>query len=113
MHDEELSSLIEISQSRQLPLALCLSRALSYASKKGDERLLEFCRLELSGYCHLKELLDEDMDRLQIQHRLIEMFLSPFAKVNLESPQWWNNVSKIIDLLRQRDDFYTRKMFDS
>ncbi|HEX42178.1 MAG TPA: toll/interleukin-1 receptor domain-containing protein [Phycisphaerales bacterium] len=109
-HDEQLIRHIEMCQGHQLPLAQCLSGVLAYASQKADQRLLEFCRLELSGYRHLKDLAQEDIDRLQIQHRMIELFVSPFAQVNLQAMQWGQNASTIIDHLRHNNNFYLWKL---
>lgn len=104
----DISNLISEVQSRTTSLAECLAKALALAQKYNFGNLELFCRYELVGW--EKDNLVKSPQNAP-NHRLIEVFFSPFAELNLQYYGWGNNSSTVFDFMKKNTkDFFFLKM---
>ena len=102
----DISTLLRDVQSRATTLSACLAKALDLALKYDFENLENFCRQELSGW-ERSNLVPEDVPK----YRLIEVFITPFAELNLQYFGWGQNPSNAFDFMRRdTEHFYPIKM---
>lgn len=95
---QEVSNLIAKVQSRDVPLSSCITEALNIAQKIGDSSLEEFCKGELTGWYRGERVKNkEDIPK----YRLIEIFVSPFAQLNMQYFGWGENASNVFDYMRR------------
>ena len=97
-YSSDISDLLSKIQSRTIPLSQCIAEALGIAQKVKNDSLERFCRNELTGWDQKK--LDEYPNE-KPAYRLIEVFISPFAKINLQCFELRENASNVFDYMRK------------
>jgi hypothetical protein len=109
--DDDVLSLLTKVQGRSSTLAACLVEGLALASRRGDAALKHFCERELGGYTHTAfakqtafAALAKDDPEFPA-HRLIEIYVSPSAKINMQYFGWGNSVGGIFDHMAQDKHF--------
>lgn len=102
-NSREISALLAQVQSRTITLAQCLAEALVVAKQVGDRSLETFCRNELSGY--------PENNSPAPAYRIINVFISGTARINLQSTYWGESVNNIIEHMRQDTEHFTPYKF--
>jgi hypothetical protein len=109
--DDDVLSLLTKVQARSSTLAACLVEGLALASRRGDASLKRFCELELGGYTHTAFAKPTAFAALAKNepefpaHRLIEVYVSSSAKINMQYFGWGNSVEGIFDHMAQDEHF--------
>jgi len=107
-YSSDISALLSKIQARTILLSQCIAEALDIAQKVKNDSLERFCRNELTGWDQKK--LDEYPNE-KPTYRLIEVFVSPFAQINLQYFGWGENVSNVFDYMRRNSEhFFPWKM---
>jgi len=105
--DKEVSELIAKVQEKQTTLSQCIVEALNIAQVYDDRELVEFCKNELTGWKG-KEIPEDK----KVHYRLIEIFCSPYAKINPQYFGWGENISNMFAFMEEHPDhFFPLKTF--
>lgn len=99
-----ISTLVEKTHSLSNSLSQVIAEALKISIKGKYYTLENFCRKELKGW-H-----DTPNEKIP-DHRLKEVFLSPYGDLNLSYFEWSGNPSAMFEYMRQnKNKFLPRKM---
>lgn len=102
----KISGVLGKLQSRSASVAECMAEALEIARDAHDGLLERFCRNELSGW-------DEDKwgsyPEERPTYRLVEVFVSPFSRLNLQYFGWGENASAVFDYMRSDPHIFSDK----
>lgn len=99
-----ISSLVEKAHSRSDSLSQVIAEALRISIDGKYHDLETFCRMELKGW---HEIPNEKIP----DHRLKEVFLSPYGDLNLSYFGWSGSPSAMFEYMRQnKKEFLPRKM---
>jgi len=93
--NKEISQLLANVQSRSIPLSQSLAEALALAQQANHKALEDFCRNELAGYM--------PKDTSLPAYRLVEVFVCPYGRVNMQYYGWGGSASIIFEYMRQND----------
>jgi AbiTii len=94
----EISSLLSRIQSRVTPLSECLVQGLTLAQGLRDTSLEKFCRAELSGYA--------DKSVSPPTYRIIDVFITGNARINMQSPDWSENLDNVFEYMRRDTEHF-------
>jgi hypothetical protein len=83
-----------------MALSQCLAEALAIAQKAGDAPLEKFCRSELSGYT--------DTNSSSLAYRLLDVYLSGTARINMQSIAWAENANNVFEYMRRETEHFSQ-----
>jgi hypothetical protein len=107
-YSSDISTLLSKIHALTIPLSQCIAEALDIAQKVKNDSLERFCRNELIGW--EQKNLDEYPNE-KPTYRLIELFVSPFAQINMQYVGWGENVSNVFNYMRSNSKhFFPMKM---
>lgn len=102
--DDDVLSLLTKVQARSATLAACLVEGLALASRRGDAVLKRFCERELGGFMGTTTRFSKDDPELPA-HRLVEVYVSPSAKINMQYFGWGNSAAAIFGHMAHNKHF--------
>lgn len=101
--NSEVSALIEMVQSRSMPLSQCIAKALTLAVNIHNEALESFCRNELVGW--------KETPQKPPLHRLIQVYASS-TEINMQYIGWGGSTDAVLSYIKGNSDtFIPTKMF--
>jgi len=101
--NSETSALIELAQSRVMPLSQCIAKALALASKIHNEALEHFCRNELVGW--------KETPQKPPLHRIIQVYATS-TEINMQYFGWGGSTDAVLSYIKGNPDtFIPTKMF--
>jgi hypothetical protein len=89
-------------------LTQCLQDVLALSRSIGDANLEQFCRQELYGWKPERSTIDKDSAP---SYRLVEVFVAPRARINLQYVGFNGNASAAFDFMRRTPDEYFLRSF--
>lgn len=102
---DQVTSLIELVQSRNSLLSQSIARVYRFALEHNQEDLIEFCKNELSGWPRQKPY------KIDPIHRVIQVYVAIGHEINPQYFGWNGNTSSIISHIQQNpDEFIPTKM---
>lgn len=94
----KLTELIGKLHTRSIPLSESLVLGLAYGQEYQNSTLEQFCRTEISGY--------SDKTKPIPKYRIIEVFITGNARINMQWPFWGQNSDNVIEFMRQDKKYF-------
>lgn len=102
---QEVSDLLVRVQARDEVLSRLVAEALALGRRFGSASLTEFCSHELSGWSGYKG------DQENMEHRLVQAYVSWTAEINMQAWQWGGKASPALEhIQRDTENFKPIKM---
>lgn len=96
--NSEVSALIELVQSRSVPLSQCMAKALALANKIHNGALEPFCRNELVGW-------EDEARKKRPLHRVIQVYAS-LMEINMQYMGWGGSTDAALSYIKGNPDTF-------